>query len=305
MLDTYEALDRAFLALVDPAAPLVRLHDGTDFGEGPAYFPAARSLVWSDITNDRMLRYDECTGGVGVYRAPSGFANGNSVDREGRLVTCEGGARRVSRTEHDGTLTVVADRYRGRRLNSPNDVAVKSDGSVWFTDPSYGIDEAKFGGGGPAEIGAQNVYRVEPHSAEVTLVADGFFQPNGLAFSPDERLLYIVETGGTHVPDLPFTMHVHDVSEDGRRLSNRRLFATCSPGVFDGFRLDEHGNIWTSGGKGVHVYAPDGTWLGNIRIDGQQVTNLVFGGPDRRRLFITGLHSLFALDVAVRGARTF
>jgi gluconolactonase len=304
MNPAYEVLDKAFLELIDPTALLVTLWSGTDFGEGPAWFPAARSLVWSDITSDRLLRYDECTGAVGTFRAPSGFANGNTVDREGRLLTCEGGGRRVSRTEHDGTITVVADRYRGKRLNSPNDVVVKSDGSVWFTDPSYGIDEAKFGGGGPAEIGGQNVYRVDPHNGEVTLVCDDFVQPNGLAFSPDERLLYIVETGGTHVKDLPFTMRVYDVSADGRRLSKGRLFATCSPGVFDGFRLDEHGNVWTSGGKGVHCYRPDGAWIGSIRIDGQQVTNLVFGGPSRRRLFITGLRSLFAVDVAVSGART-
>jgi gluconolactonase len=305
MNEAYEVLDEAFLALIDPAAPLVTLWTGADFGEGPAYFPAARSLVWSDITNDRLLRYDECTGQMGVFRQPSGFANGNTVDREGRLLTCEGGGRRVSRTEHDGAITVIADRYQGKRLNSPNDVVVKSDGSVWFTDPSYGVDEAKFGGGGPSEIGRQNVYRVDPHTAEVTLVCDDFVQPNGLAFSPDERLLYIVETGGTHIEGLPFTMSVYDVSEDGRRLSGGRLFATCDPGVFDGLRIDEHGNVWTSGGKGVHCYRPDGTWIGSIRIDGQQVTNLVFGGLDRRRLFITGLHTLFSIDLAVRGVKTF
>ncbi len=304
MDEPYEVLDGAFRELIDPAAPLETLWTGADFGEGPAYFPAARSLVWSDITTDRLLRYDECTGQVGVFRAPSGFANGNTVDREGRLVTCEGGNRRVTRTEHDGTITVIADRFDGRRLNSPNDVVVKSDGSVWFTDPSYGADDARFGGGGPSEIGRQHVYRVDPHGGAVTLVSDDFVQPNGLAFSPDERLLYVVETGGTHVEGLPFTMHVYDVA-DGRRLTGGRLFATCAPGVFDGLRIDEHGNVWTSGGRGVHCYRPDGTWLGTIRIEGQQVTNLVFGGRDRRRLFITGLHALFAVDIAVRGARTF
>ena len=251
MDQAYEVLDAAFLGLNDPGAPLETLWTGADFGEGPAYFPAARSLVWSDITNDRLLRYDECSGAVGVFRAPSGFANGNSVDREGRLVTCEGGNRRVTRTEHDGRITVIAERYEGKRLNSPNDVVVRSDGSVWFTDPSYGADDAKFGGGGPSEIGGQNVYRVDPQSGAVTLVCADFVQPNGLAFSPDERLLYIVETGGTHVEGLPFTMHVYDVSDDGR-LGGGRLFATCAPGVFDGFRLDEAGNVWTSGGRGVH-----------------------------------------------------
>lgn len=302
---TFEILDKAFAQLIDPAAELVTLHDGADFGEGPAWLPASRSLVWSDITNDRMLRYDALTGAVATFRAPSGYANGNSVDRDGRLITCEGGNRRVSRTEHDGTVVTIADRYRGKRLNSPNDVVVKSDGSIWFTDPSYGVDEAKFGGGGPAEIGAQNVYRVDAQSSEVTLVCDDFIQPNGLAFSPDERRLYIVETGGTHVKGLPFTMHVYDVAADGQSLAGGRLFATCTPGVFDGFRLDERGNVWTSGGKGVHCYAPDGAWLGSILIGGEQITNLVFGGPDRRRLYITGLRSLFAIDVAVAGARTF
>jgi gluconolactonase len=305
MNEIYEVRDEAFARLIDPDARLVTLFDGTDFGEGPAWFPAARSLVWSDITNDRLMRYDECTGAVGVFRQPSGFANGNTIDREGRLLTCEGGNRRVSRTEHDGTITTVASHYEGKRLNSPNDVVVKSDGSIWFTDPSYGIDEAKFGGGGAAEIGGQNVYRVDPHTAEVKLVCNDFVQPNGLAFSPDERLLYIVETGGTHVKDLPFTMRVYDVTDDGKRLANGRLFATCSPGVFDGFRLDEEGNVWTSGGRGVHCYAPDGAWLGSILIEGQQVTNLVFGGPGRRRLYITGLRSLFSVEVAVSGVKTF
>jgi gluconolactonase len=300
--DVYEVIDRSFLQLIRPEEPVVLLWTGSDFGEGPAYFPASRSLVWSDITNDRLLRYDECTGQVGNFRIPSGFANGNSVDREGRLVTCEGGGRRVTRTEHDGSITVVADRYRGMRLNSPNDVVVKSDGSIWFTDPSYGVDEAKFGGGGPSEIGWQNVYRVDPHSAAVELVCDDFLQPNGLAFSPDERLLYVTETGGTHDPLLPFTMRVYDVSDSGR-LSGGRLFATCEPGVFDGFRVDEAGNVWTSGGAGLHCYRADGLPLGKIRIKGQ-VTNLVFGGFARRQLFVTGLHALFSVKVAVAGART-
>ena len=304
MHEAYAIHDPAFLSLIRPEAPLVTLWTGADFGEGPAWFPAHRSLVFSDITRDRLLRYDDCTGQVGVFRAPSGFANGNTVDREGRLVTCEGGGRRVTRTEPDGRVTVVADRWDGRRLNSPNDVVVKSDGSVWFTDPSYGADDAKFGGGGPSEIGRQNVYRADPLSGAVTLVSDDFVQPNGLAFSPDERRLYIVETGGTHVRGLPFTMSVFDVADDGR-LSGGRLFATCEPGVFDGLRVDEAGNVWTSAGVGVRCYAPDGTVLGDIRIGGEQVTNLVFGGPDRRRLFVTGLHSLFSIEVAVAGARTF
>lgn len=304
MAHDYDVFDPAFLELIRPDRPVETLWTGSDFGEGPAYFPASRSLLWSDITNDRLLRYDECTGQVGVFREPSGFANGNSVDHEGRLITCEGGNRRVTRTEHDGRITVIADRHEGKRLNSPNDVVVSSDGAIWFTDPSYGIDEEKFGGGGAAEIGAQNVYRVDPRTGAVECACADFVQPNGLAFSPDERLLYIVETGGTHVPGMPFTMHVYDVSADAR-LSRGRLFATCSPGVFDGFRLDETGNVWTSGGAGVHCYQPDGTHLGNIRITGEQVTNVVFGGPDRRRLFITGLHSLFAVDLATTGAKTF
>jgi gluconolactonase len=302
--DAYQVFDRALLQLVLPEEPVATLWTGADFGEGPADFPASRSLVWSDITNDRLLRYDECTGQVGVFRKPSGFANGNSVDREGRLVTCEGGGRRVTRTGHDGAVTVVADRYRSMRLNSPNDVVVKSDGSIWFTDPSYGVDEARFGGGGASEIGRQGVYRVDPLTTVVELVCDDFLQPNGLAFSPDERLLYVSETGGTHDPDLAFTISVYEVS-DGGRLTGGRLFATCDPGVFDGFRVDEAGNVGARGGAGVHCLGRDGTPLGNIRIEGQQVTNLVFGGPDRRRLFVTGLRSLFSVRVAVAGARTF
>ena len=303
MLDVYEVLDNDFRKLVDLAAPLTKHWTGAEFGEGPAYFPAGRYLVWADIPNDRLLRYDECNEQVSVFRHPSGFACGNTVDRQGRLVTCEHRNRRVSRTERDGAVTAIADRYRGKLLNSPNDVVVQSDGAIWFTDPTYGIDDEKWGLRAPSEIGAQYVYRVDARSGQIKVAADDFIQPNGLAFSPDERKLYIADTGRTHVKDGPFHMRVFDVSDDGQ-LSGGRIFAECSPGAFDGFRVDDKGNIWTSAGGSVNCYRPDGALIGRITAP-EGVANVVFGGPDRSRLYIVATTSLYSVDLRTRGAKTF
>ncbi|AWM86601.1 SMP-30/gluconolactonase/LRE family protein [Microvirga sp. 17 mud 1-3] len=295
--------DERFRSLIIPTARLEKLAEGCRWAEGPAYFPAGRYLVWSDVPNDRMLRYDETTGHVGVFRHPSGYSNGNTVDREGRLVTCEHGTRRVTRTEHDGSITVIASHFDGKRLNSPNDVVVRSDGSFWFTDPAYGIDSDYEGHKAESEIGACHVYRVDPASGAVSLVADDFVRPNGLAFSPDETRLYVADTGATHEPDGPRHIRVFDVDEAGR-LHNGRLFATCTEGLFDGFRLDDAGRIWTSAGDGVHCYDPDGTLLGKILFP-EIVANVVFGGPKRNRLYVCATTSLYAIMLPVNGAKTF
>jgi len=295
--------DERFRSVIIPTARLEKLAEGCRWAEGPAYFPAGRYLVWSDVPNDRMLRYDETTGHVGVFRHPSGYSNGNTVDREGRLVTCEHGTRRVTRTEHDGSITVIASQFDGKRLNSPNDVVVRSDGSIWFTDPAYGIDSDYEGHKAESEIGACHVYRVDPSSGAVSLVADDFVRPNGLAFSPDETRLYVADTGATHEPDGPRHIRVFDVDEAGR-LHNGRLFATCTEGLFDGFRLDEAGRIWTSAGDGVHCYDPDGTLLGKILFP-EIVANVVFGGPKRNRLYVCATTSLYAIMLPVNGAKTF
>jgi gluconolactonase len=296
-------LDERFAPLVNPNARLEKLYEGCRWAEGPAYFPAGRYVIWSDIPNDRMMRYDETTGAVGVFRQPAGYSNGNTVDRQGRLVSCEHGNRRVSRTEHDGSITVIASHYKGKRLNSPNDVVVRSDGSIWFTDPSYGIDSDYEGHKAESEIGACYVYRVDPQSGEIRVVADDFVRPNGIAFSLDERQLYVVDTGATHVKDGPRHIRVFDVDGNGA-LSGGRVFATSTSGLFDGFRLDETGRIWTSAGDGVHCYDPDGTLIGKIMVP-EVVANVVFGGPKRNRLYICGTTSLYAMMVQVNGAKTF
>jgi gluconolactonase len=299
----YEVLDPRFQRLFNPTAHVQKLWTGCHWAEGPAYFPAHRTLIWSDIPANRMLRFDEADGEVSVFRQPSGHSNGNTVDRQGRLVTCEHGGRRVSRTEHDGSGITLADRYDGKRLNSPNDVVVKSDGSVWFTDPTYGIDSDYEGDRADSEVGASHVYRIDPATARVTIVADDFTKPNGLAFSPDERLLYIVDTGRTHGPEHPAHMRVFDVRDDGT-LANGRLFADSTAGLFDGFRLDESARIWTSAADGVHCYDPDGMLIGKVHVP-EVVANLCFGGPKRNRLYICGTTSLYAVFLFVNGAKTF
>jgi gluconolactonase len=271
-----------------------RLYAGCRWAEGPAYFPAGRYLVFSDIPNDRMLRYDETSGTVSVFRQPSGYANGHTVDRQGRLVSCEHGNRRVTRTEHDGTLTVLADRLDGKRLNSPNDVVEHSDGSIWFTDPSYGIDTDYEGQQAPSEIGACHVYRIAPDTGEVRIVADDFERPNGLAFSIDERQLYIADTRHRHIRRF-------DVSEIGT-LSGGQVFATCDSGTFDGLRLDSAGRVWAAAGDGVHCFHPDdGTLLGKLHVP-EVVANLTFGGAQRNHLYVTATTSLYALRVNFTGA---
>ena len=301
--DVAVQLDDRFHRLVPGSARLEKLADGCRWAEGPAYFPAGRYLIWSDIPNDRLMRYDETSNAVSVFRASSGYANGNTVDRQGRLVTCEHGNRRVTRTEHDGSITVVAGHYQGKRFNSPNDAVVRSDGSIWFTDPAYGIDSDYEGHRAESETGGCHVYRVDPGSGEVGIVADDFVRPNGIAFSPDETRLYVADTGATHAKDGPRHIRVFDVGEDGR-LTGGEVFATCTSGLFDGFRFDEAGRLWTSAGDGVHCYAGDGTLIGKVLVP-EAVANVVFGGPKRNRLYICGTTSLYSIMLHANGAKTF
>jgi gluconolactonase len=293
----YVVLDERFRACFNRTAQVEKLWSGARWTEGPAYFPAGRYLVFSDIPNNRLLRFDECDGSVSVFRQPSNYANGNTVDRVGRLVTAEHG-RRVTRIEHDGHVTVVAERYQGKRLNSPNDVVVKSDGSIWFTDPPFGILSDYEGDKGESELGKNYVFRVDGRNGAMVPVADDFVRPNGLAFSPDERLLYIADSHPSQR-----NMRVYDVADDGT-IRNGRLFATCTAGRFDGFRLDETGRIWTSTDEGVHCYEPDGTLTGKILLP-EILSNVVFGGAKRNRLFITATASLYAVMLTVNGAKTF
>jgi gluconolactonase len=299
---SFEIIDERFEKLAHGNVHLDKLYTGCRWAEGPAYFAAGKYLIWSDIPNDRVMRFDETDGSTSVFLAPAMNHNGHTVDREGRLLSCEHRGRCVSRIEHDGSRTILADRYQGKRLNSPNDVVVKSDGSIWFTDPSYGIDSNYEGDAAPSEIGACHVYRIDPASGEVVAVATDFEKPNGLAFSADEKQLYIVDTGATHIKNGPKHMRVADVSADGRSLAGpAKLFATCTVGLFDGFRVDTKGNIWTSAGDGVHAYAPDGALIGKINVP-EVTANVCFGGPKRNRLYICGTTSLYSVYLNAHGA---
>lgn len=288
-------------AIIRRSARVERLHGDCRWAEGPVWFPAHRTLVWSDIPNNRMLRFDEITGHVGEFRVPSGYANGNTLDRQGRMVTCEHGGRRVIRTEHDGSITVLADRFQGRRLNSPNDVVVKSDGSVWFTDPTYGIDSDYEGFRAVSEIGASHVYRIDPATGSVEIAASDFVKPNGLCFSPDESLLYIVDTGRTHSPDGPCHIRRFTVGKDGQ-LSGGAVFASSDNAGFDGIRCDELGNLWAAEDDGVHCFAPDGTLIARVLVP-EGVANIEFGGARGNRLFICATGGLYSVLLPVRGAK--
>jgi gluconolactonase len=293
--DTFDYYEKRFYDLTVPIAEIEELYDGCRWAEGPVWFNDGNYLVWSDIPNNRMLRWVPDLG-VDVFRANSNFANGNTRDLQGRLVSCHHGGR-----EPDGSITVIADSYQGKKLNSPNDVVVKSDGSIWFTDPTYGIMSDYEGYKADSEQDGCFVYRVDPATGDIAVVMDDFVKPNGLAFSPDENILYVADSGLSHDPGGPHHIRAFDVGDDGG-LRNSRIFADVSPGVPDGFRLDVDGNLWTSCRDGVICFAPDGTALGKINIPAI-VANLTFGGPRRNRLFITATKSLYAVYVATTGVQ--
>ena len=301
LTSSFQVIDPRFRTLALPYVHVDKLYTGCRWAEGPAWFAAGRYLVWSDIPNDRVLRWDETDGSVSVFLQPAMNANGHAVDLQGRLVSCEHRSRAVSRVGFDGRREILADRYDGKRLNSPNDVVVASDGSVWFTDPSYGIDSDYEGDAAPGEIGANNVYRIDAASGRVALVASDFVQPNGLAFSPDESLLYVADTGLTHRVDGPHHVRRFAVPSDRRSLSGGEVFATCQVGLFDGFRVDAHGNLWLSAADGVHCIAGDGSLLGKILIP-EPVANVCFGGPKLNRLFICATTSLYSVFLNTRAA---
>ncbi len=296
----FEVIDPRFKATFVGTAHVERLCTGGRWLEGPAWFAAGRYLVCSDIPNNRMLRFDETDGSMSVFRQDSFNSNGNTVDNQGRLVTCEHRGRRVSRTEVDGSITTIVDRYDGKRLNSPNDAVVASDNAIWFTDPSYGIISDYEGDRAESEIGACHVYRVDP-SGKISIVADDFVKPNGIAFSPDEKILYIADTGASHDDDAPRHIRKFTVGKNGK-LSGGKVFAECNAGLFDGFRVDTTGRIWTSAGDGIHCYDPDGTLIGKIRIP-EVVANCTFGGAKRNRLFICGTTSLYSVILTANGSK--
>lgn len=294
----FEVIEPEFEACIIGHARVERLWTGARWSEGPVWFAAGRYLLWSDIPNNRILRWDETDGTVSTFRHPSNNSNGHTVDRQGRLISCEHQARRVTRTEHDGSITVIADHYDGKRLNSPNDVVVKSDGSIWFTDPSYGIMIDYEGERAESEIGACHVYRVSP-DGDVQIAASDYVKPNGLAFSPDETALYVADTGITHDANGPRHIRRHTVGQNGD-LSGGDVIAECTEGVFDGFRFDRDGRIWTSAGDGVHCLDPDGRLIGKVHIP-ELVANVCFGGPKLNRLFICGTTSLYSVFLGVNG----
>ncbi len=296
-------LDASFNALRLPLAKIERLATGFRWAEGPVWCGDARYLLWSDIPNNRVLRWDEETGAVGLWRRPSGFANGATRDRQGRLIHCEHGGRRIARTEHDGRVTALAERFEGKRLNSPNDVVCKSDGSIWFTDPSFGVLGWYEGERATPEL-PTHVYRLDP-AGSLSVVAEGINQPNGLAFSPDESLLYIVESRA-----VPRRILAYDVANGGKSLARKRVLIDAGPGTPDGFRCDTDGNLWCGWGMGeagldgVHVFNPDGKLIGCIDLP-ERCANLCFGGVHRNRLFMTASTSVYALYVNAQGVPYF
>ncbi len=297
-----EILDPAFLKYRIFSAAVERLATGCRWSEGPVWFGDGRFVLWSDIPNDRILKWEEETGAVSIFRKPSNFANGHTRDRQGRLIGCEHGGRRVVRTEYDGSITVLMDSFQGRRLNSPNDVVVKSDGSIWFTDPAFGIMGTYEGHPAPAQL-PLNVYRIDGATGEATAVAVDLRAPNGLAFSPDEKILYVVESRAT--PNR--VILAFDVVDAGRALANKRVFIDAGPGKPDGFRVDVDGNLWCGWGMGsaeldgVMVFSPAGKPIGRIALP-ERCANVCFGGRNRDRLFMAASKSLYAIYVNTRGA---
>ncbi len=292
-------LDARFEALILGHAAIERIAEGCRFTEGPVWFGDLRQLLFSDIPNDRLVRWDEETGAVSLFRRPAGHPDGNTRDRQGRLVTCELGTRRLTRTEHDGTLTVLAESFAGTRLTGANDVVVKSDGSIWFSDNGAGIRGNYLGDKAPQELPFR-VYRIDGKTGELTVAVGDMGRPNGLCFSPDESKLYVVDT-----PSGTRTTHVYDVVGNGTEVADGRVFFDATPGFADGIRCDIDGNVWCSfsggeGHDGVAVFAPDGTLIGRILLP-ERCANLCFGGRKRNRLFMTASQSVYALYVEAQG----
>jgi gluconolactonase len=296
-----KVLDPRFQPLMLGNAAVERIASGCRFNEGPVWFGDLRCLIWSDIPNDRLMKWEEETGAVSVFRRPSNYANGNTRDRQGRLVTCEHDSQHLTRTEYDGTITVLADSFDGKRLTGPNDVVVKSDGSIWFSDNGAGTRGNYLGHAAPQELPFR-VYRLDPATGQLTIAVGDMRRPNGLAFSPDEKLLYVVDTPGPGQR----TIQVYDVVENGTSVTNRRQFCAAEPGGSDGIRIDVNGNLWCAwaGGEaedGVAVFAPDGKMIGRIMLP-ERCANVCFGGKKRNRLFMAASQSVYSLYVETQGA---
>lgn len=300
-MSSYEILDDRFASLIIGHARLEHLWSGARWSEGPVYVPAARHLIWSDIPNDRLLRFNEDNGEVSVFEAKVGFHNGHALDRQGRLIACEHGRRCISRLDNDGRWRILADRIDGKRFNSPNDVVVKTDGSIWFTDPTYGIDSAYEGFHAASETGGSHVYRLDTSTGAVRAVATDRIQPNGLAFSTDEKILYLSETGATHLKGTAPAIHGYSLTDDGSSLRPMGPLLACTSGLIDGFRLDWRGNIWTSSADAVLCHSPDGLLIGRIPVP-ELVGNLCFGGPALNRLYIAAQTSLYAIYLNTHAA---
>jgi len=295
------SLDPSFDRYRVTLAKVERLGGGFRWAEGPVWFGDGRFVLFSDLPNDRIMKWDETTGALSVFREPSHNSNGNTRDRQGRLLTCEHDTRRVTRTEYDGSITVIAERYQGKPLNSPNDVVCRSDGSIWFTDPPFGILGYYEGHRATPEL-PTNVYRVAPGGGEPTVVAGDVNRPNGLAFSPDEKILYVVAAG-----DAPRVIDAFDVTADGTGLTRKRALVSAGSGTPDGLRVDVDGNLWVgwgmgeSGLDGVSVFDPSGRPIGRIDLP-ERCANLCFGGHHRNRLFMCASTSLYSLYVNTQGA---
>jgi gluconolactonase len=298
MSDLFVTHDPRFEKLINADAQLKKISNGFLWAEGPVYFPHGDYYLWSDIPNNRVMQW---TGEdhVRLYDNNSNYSNGHTRDLLGRLVSCEHLSRRVTRTEHDGSLTIIADSHAGKRLNSPNDVVVKSDGSIWFTDPPYGIISDHEGKIAPQEQTGCHVFRVDPDTFETTIVVDDFVKPNGLAFSPDERVLYVADSARSHDPDGPH--HIRAFDCDGQTLSGGDVLIDIENGVPDGMRIDVDGNIWTSSAIGVECFDPQGVALGSILVP-EVAANLTFGGRNGNQMMITASTSVYTIDVATRGA---
>jgi gluconolactonase len=296
-----KVVDPRFQPLILGNAAVDRIATGCRFNEGPVWFGDGRYLLWSDIPNDRIMKWEEETGAITVFRKPSNYANGNTRDRQGRLVTCEMDAQRLPRTEYDGTITVLAESFEGKRLTGPNDVVVKSDNSIWFSDNGAGTRGNYLGHTAPQELPFR-VYRLDPATKQMTIAVGDMKRPNGLAFSPDEKLLYVVDTPAP----LPRTVQVYDVVDNGTKTANGREFFNATPGGTDGIRVDVHGNLWCgfSGGEtedGAAVFAPDGKMIGRILLP-ERCANVCFGGRKRNRLFMAASQSIYAVYVETQGA---
>ena len=290
----FEIFESNFKLMINDNSQLMILYSGAEWSEGPVFIKNRNMVVWSDIPNDRMLSWTP-KAGVEIFRSPSGYSNGNFLDLQGQLLTCEHGNRRISRTNKNGEVVTIVDNFNGKKLNSPNDLVVKSDGSIWFTDPPYGILSDKEGHKSESELEGNFVFRYDPIVDKLTLISDDFDKPNGIAFSPDEKLLYIADSGD------PKNIRVFNVSEDGESINKGRVFAEISPGVPDGFRIDTDGNVFTSASDGIQVFTPSGVMLGKILVP-ERTANCAFGGKNRETLFITASTSLYSIVMNAKGA---